>query len=266
MHLSNDSIQKHFDRTRSEHPGREATMKLFPRIAALLAVLGIAAVSVPAVAQDAESAVEDARPTTESELDAYWADRRRPRVLQRRLYPTDGEVQLTLFFGAIPNEPAMRYFPVGLRAGYWLSENIGLELSGEYIGETFRSESDLGTFLQDNYNADFFLRDEQLWRANLTFLYSPIYGKFSFSGTKLAHFDWYFGAGMGVAGIRNPLENNLAVTETEIKPEAVLRTGWNLHLHQNWALRIDYNQYIFEKASGGVTLPSEISLGASYFF
>lgn len=229
----------------------------------ILLVAALAAVAIHPAKGEAQT--EGAEPSLEADQDAFWADRRGVSVLQRRLYPTDGEFQLSLYVGAIPNDPFLRYFPVGLRAGYWVGESISIELSGSFIGP-IRSESDLAEFLSQTSEIDVFLRDEQIWRANVVALWSPIYGKFSFLGTKLAHFDWYFGAGFGVAGVENPLRDNLGVVESEIKPEAVIATGWNLHFHQNWAGRIDYRQFIFQKASGGVTLPSEISLGVSYFF
>jgi len=218
-----------------------------------------------AAAQETTGADSAEVPTEEGDLDAFWADRRGIRVIQRRLYETDGDFQLTLFFGAIPNDPFLRYFPIGLRAGYWFSNNLALELAGSFIGP-IRSESDLATFLGDRGNVDVYLRDEQIGRGNLAVLYSPIYGKFSLVGRKLAHFDWYFGGGVGVVAARSPLENDLQTTQTEIKPEVNLATGWNLHFSQRFALRIDYRQYIFQKDSGGVTLPSELSLGASVFF
>jgi outer membrane beta-barrel protein len=230
--------------------------------ALLLALMVMTGGASTAMAQTSDE-VEPA--TQEGDLDAFWADRRGVRVIQRRRYETDGDFQLTLFFGAIPNDPFLRYFPIGLRAAYWTSNQLAIELSGQFIGP-LRSQSDLASFLNDRGGVDVFLRDEQLWRTNVAALYSPIYGKFSLLGRKLAHFDWYFGGGLGVVGTRSPLEGDLAVTENEIKPEVTLATGWNLHFSQRFAMRIDYRQYIFQKASGGVTLPSEISLGASVFF
>lgn len=229
---------------------------------ALVVLAGLVGFAAPAFAQDTAEASDV--PTMQEEIDAIWAERRSVRVLQRRLYSTEGEVQATVFFGAIPNDPFLTYFPIGVRFGYWLGESLALELSGEYTNLT--ATSDLNDFLADRVNADSYLRDQQQWRVNLAALYSPIYGKFSLAGRKLAHFDWYFGVGVGAVQTESADPNDLTTQLSELKPEAVLITGWNIHLHQRWALRLDYRQGIFEKASGGVTLPSEISLGASFFF
>ena len=69
---------------------------------------------------------------TRSDLETFWAEQRRVRVLQRRLYQTDNEFQLTLYVGAIPNDPFLNYYPIGGRFGYHITESIAVELSGAY--------------------------------------------------------------------------------------------------------------------------------------
>lgn len=230
--------------------------------------LAVAAFGVDSTAFAQTAGSEDgAAPTLEGDLDTFWAAQRRVRVLQRRLYETAREAQLTLYVGTIPNDPFLKYYPIGLRFGYHITESIAVELSGAY---NLDSNTDLADFLDEEGDGiSVFLRDVQKWRANFAVLWSPIYGKFSFLGTKLAHFDWFFGAGVGVLGAENPQTGNVTnfnVFTTSVKPEVVLATGWNLHLHQRWALRLDYRQFIFQKESGGVAMPSEISLGGSFFF
>lgn len=250
----------------TEHTPTETVrpmMKLLRWTLVLACALAAFGTSADAFAQEEAAAGDEAAPTLEEDLDTFWAEQRRVRVLQRRMYETAGDFQLTLYVGAIPNDPFLNYYPLGGRIGYHVSESIAVELSGAY---NIDSNTDLADFLDENGDVSVFLRDVQKWRANFTVLWSPIYGKFSFLGTKLAHFDWFFGAGVGVLGAENPDEANLNVFTTSIKPEVAIATGWNLHLHQRWALRLDYRQFIFQKEAGGVALPSELSLGASFFF
>ena len=231
-------------------------------VAATIALGGVVVGPSTAFAQDED---ESATPTIDGDMDSFWSDVRRVRVLQRRLFEKDGRLQLTLSFGAIPNDPFINYYPLGLRASYYLSESIGLELSGSFMGDVFRSQTDLDTFIEDRYSGQVDVLDQQMWRADFMVLWSPIYGKFSFIGRKLAHFDWNFGAGVGVVGARSILEDRTG-EETAINPEAVLGTGWTLWLTEMWAMRLDYRQFIFSKVGGGVTTPSEVSLGVSIFF
>ncbi len=242
-------------------------MKLSRWIVLLLLATG--AIALPAAtgaAQEMDADGQEVTPSRDEDMDAFWADRRRVRVLQRRLYQKDREFHLSLMVGAIPNDPFLKYWPIGLRAGYWLNESVGIEIGGDYIGDALSGNTDLANFLGETGEVDVFLRDVNQWRANVVAVWAPMYGKFSFAGRKLAHFDWFFGAGFGVLGVQNPVENNFSEVQNEIKPEAILTTGWVLHLHQHWALRLDFRQGIFQKASGGVSLPSQIGLGASYFF
>ncbi|MCB9521230.1 MAG: outer membrane beta-barrel domain-containing protein [Myxococcales bacterium] len=222
--------------------------------------LALAALSVPSAAKAQTAGADEQSPTLDGDLDTFWAEQRHVRVLQRRLYERDGEVQLTLFVGGIPNDPFLNYWPVGLRAAYHLSESIALEAGGSYV---IGVDTELRKFLRDN-DATVFLQDQQQWRANLALVWSPMYGKFSFLGTKLAHFDWFFGAGAGVLGVEH--ENGEGGTESQIKPEVVILTGWNLHLSQRFALRLDYHQGIYQAEIGGVAYPSELSIGGSVFF
>lgn len=230
-------------------------------------ILLVAVVATLGGEQAAHAQSNDATvtPTEEGDLESIWAERRTVRVIQRRLYPTDGEFQLTLYAGAIPNDPFVNYWPLGLRFGYWITESIAVELHGSFMGDIFKKDTELAQFLEAE-RVNPFPRDRQLYRAGGAVLWSPLYGKFSFLGTKLAHFDWYVGAGVNVVGVENPAQDDTTRTFTTITPEGSIITGWNLHLHENWALRLDYRQGIMIRDAGGVAFPSEISLGASFFF
>ena len=207
----------------------------------------------------------DELPTLDEELDQFWAERRRVRVVQRRLFEKDGRFYASLSMGIVPNDPYVTYFPVGLRLGYYLNEDIGFELSGNWTGNTLRSTSDIGDrFLATGER--FFPRDQQQWRTNAVVSWSPSYGKFSLLGRKIAHFDWNFVAGFGILMAEGPEEDNLNVISTSLFPEAVLGSGINWWLTNRWALRFDYRQMIFQKSSGGVALPSELSIGGTFFF
>lgn len=233
-----------------------------------LLVLGVwLAAPLAASAQSAEDGEEQAEelPTLQEELDLFWAERRGVRVLQRRLFTKENRLQLSLSMGIVPNDPYVSYFPIGGRVAYWISEPIGFELSGSWNGEALASTTDIGDAFREA-GFDFFPRDQQRWRANAAVLWAPMYGKFSLLGRKIAHFDWTVAAGFGVLGVETPPEDNIGVPENKVVPEVILGTGWTLWLAQSWALRVDYRQFIFQKSSGGVALPSEISLGASFFF
>ena len=240
----------------------------------LVALVSCSTASMTSFAFAQSDANAEDVPTEEGDTDAFWADRRQLRVLQRRLYQKRGSVQLSLMLSVIPNDPFHNYFPVGLRFGYHITEQIALDIGGHYIGTGFlRGDTDLekclqggctgaGDGAQSGITVD--VLDEQLWRANFTLYWSPLYGKFSMLGRKIGHVDWYLGAGVGVVGVQSIRDTGVGF-EKSFKPEGILTTGMVWWLHQHWALRIDYRQGLFEKIGGGVNWASEIGLGISLF-
>ncbi|MBN1946873.1 MAG: outer membrane beta-barrel domain-containing protein [Bradymonadales bacterium] len=197
------------------------------------------------------------------QMEEYWAAQRDIRIIQHRLFEKVGRHQITLFGGVIPNDPFMDYYPIGLRYNYYLLESLALELAGSFIGDVFRAESELNTFL-DDHGVTVTLLDRQWWRAHFGVNWSPFYGKLAFLGLKLAHFDLNLHAGFGILEVHSLSEDRLR-EDVEYKPEGSLGAGFNFYLTDMFSVCIDYRQYIFEKAGGGVSNPSEITLGFSIF-
>lgn len=194
----------------------------------------------------------------------YWAEQRQIRVLQRRMFEKDGRLELSLYAGVIPNDPFIQYHPMGLRLGYYLQENIGLELSGFYIGEILRHETDVADIVRNRYGGEVDVLDQQLWGANMMGTWTPLYGKFA-AGRRIVQFDWNFGAGVGVVGTSSVSADGLT-NESTPKPQVLLGTGWTFWLSNHLTARVDVRYLIFEKVGGGVTMPTELSLGFGYFF
>ena len=215
--------------------------------------------AVVAQESDEDSSME----MTDDALQDFWAERRDVRIIQRRLFEKVGRHEFTLFGGVIPNDPFLDYFPIGLRYDYFLLESLALEVDGSYIGEIFRADSDLEEFLL-GHGARVDLLDQQQWRTHFGINWSPFYGKIAFLGLKLLHFDINLNAGFGIVSVESLTEERLA-TETEIKPEGILGLGFNFWISDHFSVRLDYRQFLFEKAGGGVSNPSEISLGFSVF-
>lgn len=228
-------------------------------------VLGLVVVGVGLLASPTQVMAQDepAANTLDGDLNNTWGERRDIRVIQHRLYEKVGRHQITLSGGIIPNNPFVDYYPIGLRYGYYLIESLALELGGSYIGDTFSSQGDLEAFLSGaGVNVD--LLDQQMWRASMGVSWSPFYGKIAILGLKLVHFDLHFGAGFGVVGVESITENRLT-TESEFKPEGNLGAGFNFFISDMFSIGLDYRQYLFQKAGGGVSNPSEITLGVSIF-
>ncbi len=96
----------------------------------------------------------------------------------------------------------------------------------------------------------------------LTTAYSlhPIYGKISWFGSKIFHFDLYF---LGGGGARKLYQ------KFEFSPTGVIGTGFRFYLRSKWSMKLETRDFIFsEKQSGGDAIIQAFvpTLGISYIF
>ena len=229
--------------------------------------------SSPAVAQldldeEEEEAAEAAMPDVDEDDPLFWAQMREVYTMQQRPFMKDGRFAATLYGGVIPNNIFEQYFPVGLRLNYYFMENIGLELSGSYA---FSTDASINDMLVDPSGIDAddppLIGDSQVSHTTLGVTWSPVYGKFAFMEDRLFYFDMYAFAGAGLAVVQTQTSFG-DDPSTTAKPEGVVGAGMALYTGENLGFRADFRQFIFQKVDppGGVANPSEISLGATWFF
>jgi len=200
----------------------------------------------------------------------YWSKVRRVQTVQKREFQKVGRFAINVYGGVIPNNIFERFFPVGIRANYFLEENIGLELSAS---RSFESSTSLKGVVEEpnGINArSIKVADSQVWRTNFGVLWSPSYGKAAFYDAAIGYFDMYVFGGAGMIVTKTPEFPNQpdAQEPSSVKAEGVLGLGLAWYLGEHVALRADFRQFLFQKNSdvGGVANPSEISLGAGWFF
>lgn len=250
--------------------------KVLLRFAALVAVV---AVCGPAWAQDAPqeapeapaaeagggdaaAEVSDATATRaeqelEQDLALFWGNRREIKVVQKRLVEKDGRFELVPYVSIIPNDEFIVYYPTGLRVGYHFSEAFAVELSYAYA---LQQDTQLATFLEDVglKRAEIQEKISMFYNANI--LWAPLYGKLSFLGYKLTHFETYIGLGFGLFHTTEyPAENPDGNPKNKLSGNAILGFRW--FLSDMFSVRTEYRQYFFQKFQGGVSIPAELSLG-----
>jgi outer membrane beta-barrel protein len=257
----------------------------FLGILAVVAILG-GGTSV-AVAQDGgQPAPTDEEEQFEGplsdELRNYWSVDRDLPVVQSRLYSQEGKIGVSLFTGLLSSEPFYYYYPIGVRASYFWSDTAGLELAGSFMGLSFKTE--LTQFLEDVRADDFSVEqdteDRFIWRANVTYSWTPFYGKFALLQNKLSHFDINIVGGLGVVGVERP-ETDRDGSFTTVAPELVFGPGAKFYLSESVTLRLDGRFYLYQGprieaatedgyASTSfferLSMPSEFQLGVEYQF
>lgn len=238
---------------------------------ALCATAAVAAVGSPAMAADGP---------IKEELESYWAVDRDLPVLQERLLSRGGRFGVGLFVGMLSSEPYYWYVPVGGRLSYFFTDQLGVEVGGSFMDakDTLANTTDIHDFLKsslgESFDPDTDLEDRFLWRADATFVWNPLYGKWSFLNNKLSHFDFNLAIGGGVVSVARPSFDRTEVT-TEIVPELVLGAGIHFLFGKHWTLRADGRFYVYQGAETTsnegdflkqLNLPAEFLLGGTYLF
>jgi len=197
-------------------------------------------------------------------LDKYWGEKRKVKVIQKRLFQKQGRIALTPHFGVIPNDEFFNYVPLGLRAAYFFSEDIGLELWGQYI---FSMKSDLEEFL----NNEFFIKTTTpqvlLWNSGINGLWSPIHGKVGIFTKKLCHFDFHFAFGAGAVGTTVRTRKEGGAEKSRVDVAGNVGVGARMYVVDWGAVRVEYRHFFYAatKEIGGVSFPAEITFGFDFF-
>lgn len=209
----------------------------------------------------------------------YWAQVRGISTVQKRDILKEGRLGVTLYTGIIPNNIFAQYFPVGLRLNYFVLENLGLELAGNYSCGFMRDDEekesgrrkcglDTGltrTLLDDQGvgSSSVLLGDEQIAHFNFGVVWSPVFGKTAWHNKSLKYFDMYLFGGVGTV-VKQTTPDIGADPSVGVDVEGALGAGLMYFLGERFALRLDFRQFLFRKITGGVATPSEVSLGLTF--
>jgi outer membrane beta-barrel protein len=244
----------------------------------LIAVLAafITLMSAAAVAQDKDQE----KSSIDKKLDSYWSVDRELPAVKKRAFTRSGRFSLGLYTGLLSSEPFYYYYPVGLRASYFLNDFWGVELEGSFmdVEGVLTHDTELTTFFEDK-QADSFdkatdTEDRFQWRANALVVWHPLYGKLAFLQRKLAHFDFNLALGGGVVGLTRPDDLRQEATSTVV-PEFVFGGGLQFFATQDIVLRLEGRGYVYQGAKTAsnkdsfisqLQVPTEFLFGASYMF
>lgn len=178
-------------------------------------------------------------------------------VLQKKYLPKTNRLIFTGGFSLGTNEPFFSPIGANLRAGYFFTESLGVELNYFSIST---SERDI---TKDLRNIENIAAEGLLYTKNYfggAFLWSPIYGKMAWFGKKIIPFDLYFSAGTGQTTV-----------STGEKPSTFhMGTGQIFALSKASAFRWDlsWNIYNAKNSDGSVSQFNNLylTLAGSFFF
>jgi len=215
----------------------------------LLAALALGATTPPAHA---------ATPLDTRALDAalskYWSRRQDKSPLIDPLFTHEGRHEITFYTGVLPNDNFYSYIPLGLRWNYFIGEELGLEVAGDYL---VALDGDLKTFLTEkNLYKTFDETPRQLvWNGTVAAVWAPLHGKLAIFTEKLLHFDLQASLGAGALGTD-------ADGESEVHFAATFGLAARMYATDSITVRLDYRQLVYGGISG-VAFPAEVTLGVS---
>ena len=141
-----------------------------------------------------------------------------------------------------------------------MSEAFAVELSYAYAIDV---DSGLGGFLKtEGELKEVIIHEVMSMYYNINILWSPIYGKISFLGMKLTHFDTYLGLGAGIIHTTEyPTGNPDGNPVPKPAGNTVLGFRWFITDYLN--IHTEYRHFFFQKMEevGGISMPVEFSLG-----
>jgi outer membrane beta-barrel protein len=233
---------------------------------AMLSSILLAVVPTSASAQ-APAATPDAPLNTEAvdeALDLYWGKQREITPLERRNHSHASRHEFTLFSGIIPNERFFSFYPVGLRYDLFFHNDFALEVSGAYM---IPSPSALNTFFDDNSRQLGDVLGEVnsgalVFLSGLSFVWSPIHGKFAAFTAKLTHFDVYVAAGVTVLGANEIEDGQESLTVTA---GGHIGFGFRVQFVEWMAAKFEYRQHFYDATGDATNTPAEFNFGISFW-
>ncbi|OQW47214.1 MAG: hypothetical protein A4S09_15580 [Proteobacteria bacterium SG_bin7] len=186
-------------------------------------------------------------------------------VIQRKFLPKTKRFELYGGIGAIVNNAFFMNFGPGVRFGYHVTENLGIEGVFMYLTTSNR---DVTNDLLDKrgVRTDGLVAPDIYTGANV--VWTPVYGKMSLFENRIVPFDMYFSAGGGMT----------TTNKKETSPTIEIGTGQRFALSKKMAFRWDFTwnfysaNYVPSSTTAGGTATKGsfdnlfLSLGISFFF
>jgi outer membrane beta-barrel protein len=231
-----------------------AALKL---VAPILALIGLTLAAPPTA--DAGS-----RPGAKA-LDEFKKDKKQYNVVQNRFFIKKNRFEIAPVFGYVPNNPFASRYVGGILAAYHFGENFAAE--GAFIYSPDLGQNDLKDLTHTLVNiahegaegVEFQQPvDKLVLGATFAARWAPIYGKINLLGERVANFDFYVVAGLGMLSVAKyyAVYDEDASTDggpptglTSLGTKAVvpinLGIGMNFFLSGSVALKLDARSYLY---------------------
>ena len=207
----------------------------------------------------------------------YRQQRRVIKTLQRKNFLKLGRFEGMPMVAFVTNDPFLNRYIAGGRLGYHVTEIFAIEAEIAYSPDL--GEADWKPLTQQLVDENHVSPDisKLMLISNMTFQFSPIYGKVALRGNNIINFDVYGAFGMGITRTNDDLnalqaeDDPIALeTEVQIHPTTNFGGGARVVFNEFVAVRVDGRSLVYIETVNSTTLEMKnnfiLSGGVSFFF
>lgn len=185
--------------------------------------------------------------------------------VRRKVLYRSSRFELSPGIGVTTGDSYLRNAVVGLNASYYLTNAIGIGLSGGY--SPLHPETQLGSNVKATLDQNNQQTLERLtysylqWFAGFELKYVPIFGKFSLMNETSLNYDLHLLAGAALMGIEacsasDPDQACAATGETsemddslaQLRPAGTIGAGFRIFLGDAYALNLQIRDHLYQRA------------------
>lgn len=201
-----------------------------------------------------------------------WLDKDKEiYVLQNRKFRKDGKVYIGGTGVRTMNGAFINSMGGTLRAGYFFSEDWGLEL---VYGKNTGSENETAKAVKEQGTVPFYRKIDSYMGGML--MWSPFYSKIN-TFNRIFYFDWMLGGGLAsitTLDNRNKFDTSVQGTgklTSESNVGAIWNSGLRFYITENWSARLDvsgthYRAARTRQVEGVATTSKSTALFSAYDF
>ncbi|HJN73597.1 MAG TPA: outer membrane beta-barrel domain-containing protein [Myxococcota bacterium] len=207
----------------------------------------------------------------------YRQQRRVIKTLQRKNFLKLGRFEGMPMVAFVTNDPFLNRYIAGGRLGYHVTEIFAIEAEIAYSPDL--GEADWKPLTKQLVDENHVSPDisKLMLISNMTFQFSPIYGKVALRGNNIINFDVYGAFGMGITRTNDDLnalqaeDDPIALeTEVQIHPTTNFGGGARVVFNEFVAVRVDGRSLVYIETVNSTTLEMKnnfiLSGGVSFFF
>ncbi len=207
-------------------------------------------------------------------------DKRKKRVIktiQKKSFLKLGRWEASPHLAFVANDPFLKRRIFGVGLGYNITEIFAVELNIDYSPDFNENDwKPLTTQLVNENHVSPDISKLTLF-SNLTFQFSPIYGKVALNGKRIINFDIFGAFGMGATLTQDDLEalqattdERAIATEVQTHPTTNLGGGLRVIFSENLAMRVEGRSLVYIETVNATTLEMKnnfiLQASASFFF